>query len=163
VKKLLFVAVALVVVLCACNRKAFVKKIEGTWKISHYLYQGIDMTASYDSTTTGFQLIISPNYVYNESWKTYTFTHDSLVVHDTISYDSTTMTYHDTVFTLHFIDTTVTPYAVTGVWTLINSEEDLQLWANGTPDTAAVQYNILKLTGSNLNLLNGNKEYDLTK
>jgi hypothetical protein len=163
VKKLLFVAVALVVVLCACNRKAFVKKIEGTWKLSHYLYAGQDMTAGFDTTTAGYQLVISPNYIYSESYKSYTFRADSLVKQDTLGFDSATMTYHILFDTLRFVDTAVVPYASTGVWTLINSEEDLQLRTNGGSDSSVRIFNILKLTGSNLNLLNGNKEYDFTK
>ena len=162
-KKLLFVAVALVVVLCACNRKDFVKKIEGTWKLSNYLYAGQNMTKGYDTSYAGYQLVISGNYVYNESYKSYSFRADSLVKQDTLGFDSTTMTFHIQYDTLRFVDTTVTPYNSTGTWTLLNSEEDLQLRSSGSTDSSVRIFNILKLTNSNLNLLNGNKEYDLTK
>ena len=162
-KKLLFVAVALVVVLCACNRKDFVKKIEGTWKLGTYLYAKQNKTAQFDTTNNGYQLVISPGYVYTETWKTYTFRADSLPRQDTLGFDSTTMTFHIQYDTLRFVDTTVTPYASSGTWTLINSEEDLQLRTNGGSDSSVRIFNILKLTNSNLNLLNGNKEYDFTK
>ena len=164
-KKLLFVAVALVVVLCACNRKDFVKKIEGTWILQNYLYANQNMTAAFDTGYSGYQLVISGNYVYNESYKSYSFRADSLIKQDTLpgGFDSTIMNYHFHYDTLRFVDTTVTPYNSTGTWTLLNSEEDLQLRSAGGSDSSVRIFNIFKLTNSNLNLLNGNKEYDLTK
>ena len=162
-KKLLFIGVVLAIILCACNRKDFVSKIQGTWKISNYFYASQNMTKTFDTTNAGYQLIISGGYVYNESWKTYSFRADSLIKADTLGYDSATMTYHITFDTLRFVDTTITPYTSTGTWTLLNSEEDLQLRTSGSSDSSVRIFNILKLTKGNLNLLNGNKEYDLTK
>ena len=163
-KKLLFVAAALVV-LCACNRKDFVSKIEGTWKINTYLYAGQNKTSSFDTTNFGYQLVISGGYVYTETYKSYTFRADSLIRIDTTGVDTNTTphTYYITYDTLRFVDTTITPYASSGTWTLLNSEEDLQLRTNGSSDSSVRIFNILKLTKGNLNLLNGNKEYDLTK
>ena len=163
-KKLVVVAVALVVALCACNRVAFVKKIEGTWKLSKYLYAGQNKTASFDTSYYGYQLVIGPNYVYNETYKSFSFRADSLIKQDTLGFDSASMTFHIQYDTLRFVDTTIHPYAFSGTWTLINSEEDLQLRSDGGGTDSSVRiFNILKLTNSNLNLLNGNKEYDLTK
>ena len=162
-KKIFFVAAALVVVLCACNRKEFIKKLEGTWKLSKYLYAGQTMTASFDTTNAKYTLVIAGNYMYTESWTTYSFRADSTIVNDTTGYDSVNMTYIINHYTLRFVDTTITPYTSTGTWTLLNSEEDLQLKATGASDSSARIFNILSLTKSNLNLLNGNKEYDLTK
>jgi len=152
-----------VVVLCACNRKVFVNKLCGTWKLSTYLYANQDKTAAFDSTNYGYQLVINQNYTYVESWKSFTFRADSTIRVDTLGFDSATMTFHITRDTLRFVDTTITPYAGNGTWALLNSEEDLQLRNNGASDSTARIFNILKLTKSNLNLLNGNKEYDLTK
>lgn len=168
-KKSIFIAVALIIFLFACNRVDFVKKITGTWKLSHYIIHNSgnsftqDKTASFnDSTNVKYQLVINSNYVYNETWLTYTFRADSLIQRDTLGYDTATSTYHILLDTLRFVDTTVTPYAGTGTWQLINSEEDLELLGSGS-DTSVRMFNILKLTIHNLNIQNGFKEYDLTK
>jgi hypothetical protein len=161
-KKLLFVAAALLV-LCACNRKDFVNKIEGTWKINTYLYSGQNKTSSFDTTNSGYQLVLSSGYVFTESYTAYTYTSVPNIKADTVS-DTTnhtiTITFDTISYTVH---TTATPYSATGTWALLNSEEDLQLRTNGSADSSVRIFNILKLTKSNLNLLNGNKEYDLTK
>jgi hypothetical protein len=162
-KKIFFVAAALVVILCACNRVKFVNKLEGTWKLNKYLYAGQVMTSGFDTTNAKYTLIISGNYQYTESWTSYSFRADSTIIADTLGYDTPTMTYHITHDTLRFVDTTITPFTYGGRWTLLNSEEDLQLVATGASDSSARIFNILTLTKSNLNLLNGNKEYDLTK
>lgn len=163
-KKNLLIAVVLMVALSACTRKEFVNKLTGTWKLSHYIFAGVDQTASTDTTMAKYQLTIQNdhNQDYTETWLTYTFRADSLILHDTLGFDSITMTYNVKNDTNRFVDTTVTPYTGHGRWDLVNSEEDLQL-RDGS-DTASLRlFNILKLTKSNLNLLNGNKEYDLTK
>lgn len=158
-KTSVFVAAALIMVLCACNRKDFVNRIEGTWKLSNYLYAGQNKTSSFDTTNANFQLVISSGYAYSLSWKSYTFTRDSIITADT-NHTSGVITFD----TLRYVDTTVTPYTSAGTWTLLNSEEDLQLRTNNGPtDSSVTIYNILKLSKNNLNLLNGNQEYDLTK
>ena len=162
-KKLIFVLFALVMVLSACNRTDFVNKIVGTWKINKYLYATQDKTAAFDTTNNGYQLVIQQGYTFSESYKTFSFRKDSSIVADTVSYDTATMTYHIKFDTLRRVDTTITPYVGYGTWALLNSEEDLQLRDNGASDSSARIFNILKLTKGNLNLLNGNKEYDLTK
>ncbi len=168
-KKSLSVLLVLVVVLCACNRKDYVKKLVGTWKGDKYIIHNagnsntVDKSAGFnDSSNVKYQLIINGNNVFNESWLTYTFRADSLIQRDTLGYDSVNMVYHILVDTLRFVDTTVTPYATTGTWELINSEEDLELLGTGS-DTSVRMFNILKLTSSNLNIQNGFKEYDLKK
>lgn len=169
-KKSIFVLLALVVVLVACNRKDFVKKLVGTYSLSKYLIHNagntntIDETAGFkDSTNVNYQLVLNSNNVYNETWKTYTFVKDTLVQRDTI-YTNAADTSIDSIIIHHlvFVDTTVTPYAATGTWELINSEEDLELLGSGS-DTSVRMFNILKLTSSNLNIQNGFKEFDLTK
>lgn len=168
-KKSLLVLLVLVVVLGACNRKDYVKKLVGTWKADKYIIHNsgnsntVDMSASFnDSTNVKYQLVINSNNVYNETYLTYTFIKDSqLVALDTIR-DTVNHTYHVDYDTLRFVDTTVTPYAGTGTWELINSEEDLELLGSGS-DTSVRMFNILKLTSSNLNIQNGFKEYDLKK
>jgi len=173
VKKLPVVLLVLVVVLCACNRKDFVKKLVGTWKSDKYIIHNsgnsntVDMTAGFkDSTNVNYQLVFNNNNVYNETYITYTFVKDSTIhVHlplDTISIDTLTQTVTLKMDTLRFVDTTVTPYAGTGTWELINSEEDLELLGSGS-DTSVRMFNILKLTSGNLNIQNGFKEYDLKK
>lgn len=168
-KKSLLLLLVLVVVLCACNRKDFVKKLVGTWKADKYIIHNsgnsntVDMTAGFkDSTNVNYVLVFNNNNVYNETYLTYTFIKDSVIQRDTLGYDSLTSSWHVLLDTLRFVDTTVTPYAGTGTWELINSEEDLELLGSGS-DTSVRMYNILKLTSSNLNIQNGFKEYDLKK
>jgi len=155
-KNLLFVSLAFVLLLCACNRKEFVNKLCGTWKLNKYLYANQDKTAAFDTTNNGYQLQINQNNTFTESYKIFTFISDSTITSDTVS----GVVHYDT---LRFVDTTITPYLGNGTWQLVNSEEDLQLLNNGASDSTARMFNILTLTKSNLNLLNGNKEYDLKK
>ena len=164
VKKSIVVALVLLVVLAACNRKRYVNLITGTWKMSHYIYAGVEQTASLDTTMAKYQLEIQNdhNQDYLESWISYAFRADSAILRDTLSFDSVNMVYVVKFDTLRFVDTTVTPHATHGRWDLVNSEEDLQL-RDGSDSASLRLFNILKLTKSNLNMLNGNKEYDLTK
>ncbi len=161
-KKVFLVAAILVVVLGACNRKDYVNKLVGTWKLSKYLYASQDKTSQFDTTNNAYTLTINDNSTYTETWKAYNFRADSTILVDTL-YDSVNMVYNILFDTLRYVDTTITPYSGNGTWALLNSEEDLQLRDNSGSDSSARIFNILKLSKSNLNLLNGNKEYDLTK
>jgi len=158
VKKTLFIALALTLVLAACNKKAFLKKLEGNWKINTYLFDGHDRTTYFDTTYRFYNFDISSDNRYSMDWKEYAFSPDSAFLQDTIGYDSVGMVYIINYDTLRFIDTTITARLVMGEWTLLNSDEDLQL----RPDSDATNpqiYRILDLDKSNLKLKKGNEEF----
>ena len=163
-KHILPIALALLVIFGACNRKDFVNKLSGTWKISHYIFAKQDQTATFsDTSNVGYMLTINEDQTYSEIWKTFKYFPDSTILVDSTRMVDTTT--HDTTYTitrdtLRFTDSTITPYTGRGHWDLLNSEQDLQLKDN-SDSTNVRQFQILKLNKSNLNLLNGNQEFDL--
>lgn len=165
-KKIVLALFALTVILSACNRKDFVNKLCGTWKLNKY-YQivgvnSFDYTATYDTTHYGYQLVINSNNTYSQSWKTYVYTADTTYLHIDSLYDSTTQVWSFKIDTIPRVDTTITPYAGGGRWYLLNSEEDLELIDNA--DTGAAQeYRILELEKSNLNLSYQGQQFNFTK
>jgi hypothetical protein len=167
VKKVVFFVVILALVLSACNRKKFVNKLEGTWKLNKYIYLGSsninqDETASYDTSHYNYQLVISGNDVYTRSWVAYQYRADSLIRNYDSIYDTLTTSWTFKIDTQRFVDTTVTPYSETGRWFLNNSEEDLELISNADTGTAQ-QYRILELTKGNLNLSYEGYQFNFTK
>lgn len=68
-KKTILIAIGLVILLAACDRKAFVKKIVGTWKLDKYLFSGLDKTVMYDTTYRNWQLVLSEDQVYTKAWQ----------------------------------------------------------------------------------------------
>lgn len=160
-KKTILIAIGLVILLAACDRKAFVKKIVGTWKLDKYLFSGQDKTVLYDTTYRNWQLVIGNDQVYTKAWQSFTFTPDSLTIYDTLSYDSVLMAYTIDTNRFHFIDTFITPHLEVGKWELINSEEDLQL--KNDSSSAVEIYRILDLTRNNLTMRKGNEEFYLGK
>ena len=165
-KKIAFYLIALTVILSACNRKDFVNKLTGTWKLNKY-YQtingnNVDYTATYDTTHYGYQLVINSNNTYSQSWKTYVFTADTTYLHKDSIYDTLTQVWSFKIDTIPHVDTTITPYAGGGHWYLLNSEEDLQLIDNADTGNAA-EYRILELSKSNLNLSYQGQQFNLTK
>jgi len=161
VKKNIVIALGLLLLLAACDRKAFVKKIVGTWTLDKYLFAGLDKTRMYDTTYRDWQLTIADDQVYTKSWQTFTFTPDSIISYDTTAYDSVTMVYTIDTARYYFIDTAKFPHFEVGKWELINSEEDLQL--RNDSSSAVEIYRILDLTKKNLNLRKGNEEFYLSK
>lgn len=160
-KKTILIAIGLVILLAACDRKAFVKKIVGTWKLDKYLFSGQDKTVLYDTTYRNWQLVIGGDQVYTKAWQSFTFTPDSLTIYDTLGYDSVLMAYTIDTNRFHFIDTFITPHLEVGKWELINSEEDLQL--KNDSSSAVEIYRILDLTRNNLTMRKGNEEFYLGK
>lgn len=160
-KKTILIAIGLVILLAACDRKAFVKKIVGTWKLDKYLFSGQDKTVLYDTTFRNWQLVIGGDQVYTKAWQTFVFTPDSLTIYDTLGYDSVMMAYTIDTNRFHFIDTFITPHLEVGKWELINSEEDLQL--KNDSSSAVEIYRILDLTKNNLTMRKGNEEFYLGK
>lgn len=160
-KKTILIAIGLVILLAACDRKAFVKKIVGTWKLDKYLFAGLDKTVMYDTTYRNWQLVIGQDQVYTKAWQNFSFRPDSLTIYDTIGYDSVLMTYTIDTAKFHFVDTTITPHMEIGKWELINSEEDLQL--KNDSGSAVEIYRILDLTKNNLTMRKGNEEFYLGK
>ena len=160
-KKTILIAIGLVILLSACDRKAFVKKIVGTWKTDKYLFAGLNKTVQYDTTYRNWQLVIGNDQVYTKAWQSFYFTPDSLTIYDTIGYDSVLMSYTIDTNRFHFIDTLITPHMEIGKWELINSEEDLQL--KNDSGSAVEIYRILDLTKNNLTMRKGNEEFYLKK
>jgi hypothetical protein len=169
VKKIIPIALILIVIFCACNRKAYVKKLTGTWKMSRYIInenssgQGQDETKQFEDTThVNYALVLNGDQSYMESWVSYYFYVDSTIISDTTSIDSAQQpwVYHITYDTLRPVKNLQTPHAGTGQWVLINSEQDLELRPY-TDTTAIRMFNIWKLTTGNFNLFNNGTEYDL--
>ena len=161
-KKNILIALGLILLLVAsCNRKAFVKKIVGKWNIDKYRFDGLDRTVYFDTTFREYTLMIGEDEVYSKSWKTYAFAPDSLILSDTLGYDSVAMVYSITRDTLRFTDTTITPHFEIGRWDLLNSEEDLQLRSDSGNVTEMLR--ILQLDKSSLKLRKGNEEFEYGK
>ena len=160
-KKTILIAIGLVILLAACDRKAFVKKIVGTWKLDKYLFAGLDKTVMYDTTYRNWQLVIGQDQVYTKAWQSFSFRQDSLTIYDTLGFDSVLMAYTIDTNKFHFVDTTITLHMEIGKWELINSEEDLQL-KNDSASTVEI-YRILDLTKNNLTMRKGNEEFYLGK
>ncbi len=158
-KKTILIAIGLVVLLAACDRKAFVKKIVGTWKLDKYLFSGLDKTVMYDTTYRNWQLVLNEDQVYTKAWQEFFLTPDSLTIYDTIGYDSVLMSYTIDTNKYYFIDTAISPHMEIGKWELLNSEEDLQL-KNDSSSTVEI-YRILDLTKNNLTMRKGNEEFYL--
>jgi hypothetical protein len=161
VKKNILFVFALIFVLAACNRKAFVKTLVGTYTLDKYLYDGRENTMSFDTTYRGWKLDLTEGELYTKTWEEYQFFADTLLLVDTLGYDSTTMLYIVDVDTVRVIDTNIVARLETGKWDLINSEEDLQL-RNDSTNLADI-YRILELKKSNLTLRKGNEEIYLVK
>jgi hypothetical protein len=159
-KKLFFLFVLAVVVLSACNKEAFIKKLVGDWRVNQYYYDGHDKTTFFDTTYREYTLSIQEGNTFSETWKSYAFFADSTILSDTIGYDSVAMNYVILYDTIRFNDTVVTPHIVGGEWQLINSEEDLQL--TDTASTARI-FRILDLSKNSLHLKRGNDEYHYDK
>lgn len=147
--------------LTACNRKTFVKKLVGTWSLDRYLFDGQDKTLYYDTTYRGWEIDFTEDNRYTQKYSEFSFSVDSLILSDTLGYDSVNMQYVIDYDTLRFVDTTITPHMTTGQWELLNSEEDLQLRNDSTPSVDI--YRILDLDKNNLKLRKGNEEFYLAK
>ena len=160
-KKYILVIIGLTLILAACGRKAFVKKLVGTYTLDKYLYDGRDNTYTFDTTYRGWKLMLNEGETYIKTWTEFTYRTDTLYISDTIGYDSMSMTYAINIDTISVTDTTKTPKLETGLWDLINSEEDLQLRNDST--LAADIYRILELKQKNLTLRKGNEEIYLVK
>ena len=160
-KKTILVSLGLLLLLAACDRKAFVKKLVGTYTLQKYLFDGREQTFHFDTTYREWQLELTDAEVYSKTWKEYHFTPDTLYLVDTLGYDTPNMVYVINVDTIRIIDTAIIPRTEIGKWDLINSEEDLQLSNDST--NAAEIYRILDLGKSNLTLRKGNEELYLVK
>lgn len=156
-KKFVFALLALTLVLGACNKKAFLKKLTGTWKLDRYLFDGQERTLYFDTTFRDYALNLNEDQYYSINYNSYSFAPDSLILVDTLGYDSVNMVYIINSDTFRFMDTTITPHLETGVWDLINSDEDLQL-RNDSSNNVAI-YRLLELTKSDLKLKKGNEEF----
>lgn len=129
--------------------------------MDRYLFDGKDQTLFFDTTFRQYQLTISEDNRFSESWKQFILNPDSIINIDTLGYDTVNMQYVLDYDTLRFIDTTIIPFMNMGEWQLINSEEDLQLRDDSS--TTARIYRILDLTPKALKLRKGNEEIYLGK
>lgn len=129
--------------------------------MDRYLFDGKDQTLFFDTTFRQYQLTISEDNRFSESWKQFILNPDSIITTDTLGYDTVNMQYVLDYDTLRFIDTTIIPFMNMGEWQLINSEEDLQLRDDSS--TTARIYRILDLTPKALKLRKGNEEIYLGK
>lgn len=155
-KKTLLISLGLCILLISCDRKAFVKKLTGTWTLDKYLYAGQDFsTKMTDTTMANYRLVLDENQGFSESWQAYTYSSNYYVNTDTL-YDTGGNIVGYDYDTIRYVDTLITPFAKSGGWELINSEEDLQLRDNATNDVRI--YRILRLSGSSLDMRKGNEE-----
>ncbi len=155
-KKLLFFALGLTLVVASCNKSAFLKKLTGTWSVDRYLFSGQDRTLYFDTTFRGYQLDLDESNRYAISFSEFFFTPGTNILPDTLGYDSVAMSYVIEFDTIPFVDTTIVPHLELGTWDLINSDEDLQLRNDST--NAVAIYRILELNKSSLKLRKGNEE-----
>lgn len=160
-KKYLVFGVAAMLLLAACNKKAFLKKLQGTWKVDTYLFDGANKTVHFDTTYRNYTLDINDDNIYSISYFQYEFNPDSAILVDTLGYDSVAMDYIVQFDTLRFIDTLTFPRTELGTWDLLNSEEDLQLRSDSANVVSI--FRILELDKSNLKLKKGNEEFYFTK
>jgi hypothetical protein len=161
VKKTLLLSLGLLLLLAACNRKAFVKKLVGTYTLDKYLFDGQSKTVQFDTTFREWKLQLADDELYAKTWKEYVLRTDTFFLADTLGYDSISMMYLVNIDTVHIIDTNIVGRIETGKWDLINSEEDLQL-RNDSTNTGEI-YRILELKQNNLTLRKGNEELYLKK
>ena len=160
-KKTILISLGLLLLLAACDRKAFVKKLVGTYTLQKYLFDGREQTVHFDTTYRDWKLQLTESEVYNKTWTEYHFTPDTLYPVDTLGYDTPNMVYVINIDTVYKIDTAIISRMEIGKWDLINSEEDLQLSNDST--NAAEIFRILDLGKSNLTLRKGNEELYLVK
>ena len=165
-KKTILIALGLLLLLSACDRKAFVKKLVGTYTLDKYLFDGQTSTYAFDTAYRKWKLQLSDDEKYLKTWTTYYIYRDSLFVTDTLGYDTLLIPpYITRQDTFRFWDTVITDHVENGKWDLINSEEDLQLRSPGLQSGDSVRdiYRILELTSKNLILRKGNEELYLKK
>ena len=160
-KKPLFIMLGMLLLIASCDRKAFVKKLVGTWTLDKYLFDGQNNTTAFDTIYREWKLELDEDQVYKKTWINYYIYGDSLFLTDTLGYDTPNAVFLTVIDTFHFIDTIKTPRLELGKWELINSEEDLQL-VNDSSNASEI-YRILELKKSNLNLRKGNEEFYLNK
>ena len=161
-KKVIIPVLALVLITVgACNKKAFLNKLTGVWKIDRYIFDGRDKSLMFDTTYRNYALDLNEDNVYTINWQTYSFKQDSTILVDTLGYDSVNMDYIIEMDTFRFIDTTISNHTELGGWDLLNSDEDLQL-RNDSSNAVSI-FRILELTRSDLKLRKGNEEFYFKK
>ena len=159
-KTLFFVTLTLAIIIAGCNEKNLVKQIDGTWHVQNYSLNGKDQTQWYDSVYLGQKWTFAGNSNYYLAWQT---------VRTTTIYNLDTITHYDTTTHAFIIDRITSSKAIVpvltyvslaGQWLLTNGNQFLQ-----TEDTMFLsrQFQILSHTANNLHLLDGNKDYYLSK
>jgi hypothetical protein len=160
-KKTIFLFSLFAVILIAgCNQKDLISQIDGTWHISKYAVNGVDETSKFDSTQAGFLWTFANGNVFSQAWQ-------SIKIYTLYTLD--TVAHYDTATHAFIIDSVTTSIArvptgygisVTGSWYLTNGNHFLQ-----TEDSVFgnQQYQIIDHSKNSLHLLNGNKDYYLSK
>ena len=136
------------------------QKLIGTWRVGKYFYSGIDKSTFYDTTYRNYTLQIDSNYFFNIRWTHYDYFNDSLIIRDTVGFDTLNSNYIIINDTLRYTDTTFTPYTNPGTWAVINDNTDLMFTFNNGP---VAVYRFLALDSLELKLRKGNEEFHYHK
>jgi hypothetical protein len=159
-KTIFLICVLLTLLIAGCNEKDLIKQIDGTWHVQNYSVNGADQTYWFDTAYTGFRWTFSGNSNYYQSWQ---------VVKTMVLYNLDTIAHYDTTAHALVIDSitsskayvpTVVGVNLAGQWFLTNGNHYIQ-----TQDSifGNRQFQIISHSNSNLHLLDGNKDYYLSK
>ena len=160
-KKIIFFFSFLIILLIAgCNEKDLIKQIDGTWHVQSYSVNGTDQTHWFDTTYSGFYWTFSSNGNDNEGWQIVkpitVYNLDTLVHYDTSAHAFVV----DSITSSKAVVPIVVDVGVTGTWLLTNGNHYLQ-----TQDSifGNRQFQIISHSKSSLQLLDGDKNYTLSK
>lgn len=146
--------------MAGCNQKALVKDIDGTWHVQNYAVNGADQTYWFDTTYSGFTWTFSGSSNFSKSYQKilkYTLYNRDTVAH----YDTATHTLViDSITISQAVVPTSVPVYIQGQWYLTNGNQYLQTQDSINGDQ---QYQILAHSRNSLHLLDGNKDYYLSK
>jgi hypothetical protein len=159
-KAIFLVALFVGIFIAGCNENDLVKQIDGTWHVQNYSVNGADQTYWFDTTYAAFKWTFSGNINYHQSWNV--VKKFRLFNFDTIAhYDTTTQTLViDSITSSNAVVPTVVEIDQNGQWYLVNGNHFIQ-----TQDSifGNHQYQIISHSKNNLHLLDGNKNYYLSK
>ena len=159
-KTIFLISLFATLLIAGCNEKNLINQIDGTWHIQKYAVGGADMTHWFDTSHAGFTWTFSGSTSFSQSWssiRVYTlYTLDTVGHYDTMAH----------AFVIDSVTTSIarapTAYGVTvsGDWYLTNGNQFLE-----TRDSVYHNqlYQIIDHSKNSLHLLDGNKDYYLSK
>jgi hypothetical protein len=159
-KTIFLVSILITLFIGGCYQKDLIKQIDGTWNVQNYSVNGANQTHWFDSVYSGFKWTFSGNSNDFMSWqvvKTYTIYNLDTIVH----YDTTTHAFIiDSITSSKAVVPTVAGVGLAGQWLLTNGNHYLQ-----TQDSifGNRQFQIISHSNNSLHLLDGNKDYYLSK